>query len=87
MHHHMAHAERTGAEAGDIAPGLNGSSRSLGAMKNFEPVAGGIVEHDQVLDMALVGKRARAARHLVPAASIRAANGVERRRVRHLPAE
>jgi len=73
MHDDVAHAERPGAEAGNIAARLERIAGDLGAVENLEPVAAGSFEHDQVGDMALVGERARAAATLVPAASVRAA--------------
>ena len=62
--HGVAHAERAGAETGDRAAGLERIGGGLGAVEDFEPVADRVVEHDQVLDAALVGQRARAARDL-----------------------
>ena len=70
-----------------LRPGLNGSDVVSAPWKNFEPVAGRIVEHDQVLDLPLVGERARAARDLGAGALEPRGERVERRRVRHLPAE
>src|SRR5258706_8412700 len=64
MHHYVAHAERTGAEAGNIAPGLERIGGGLRPMKDLEPIAGGIVEYDQVRHMPLSGERGRTARAL-----------------------
>src|SRR5262249_24991603 len=75
MHHHVAHAERTGAEAGTVAAGVERLAGGFRAVEDCEPVAGGIIEHDLVLDVALAGERARAARN-VPAASMRAATAL-----------
>src|SRR5262249_22497759 len=44
MHHHMAHAERAGAEARYVAAGLERIARGLGAVEDFQPVAGWVVE-------------------------------------------
>ena len=87
VEHGVAHAERAGAEAGDGAAGLERIGGGLGAVENLQPVAGGVVQHDQVADLALLGKRAGAARerHLVPLEV--GGVGVERGGVRHLPAE
>ena len=77
----MPHAERAGAEAGNVATGLERVGCAFRAVKDLEPVAARIVEHRQVLHMPFVG-RARAPRAtLVPAASSRAANGIEGRGV------
>src|SRR5262245_18660988 len=62
MHDHMAHAEGTGTETGHVAARLERIGGDLRAVENFEPIAGGIVEHDQVSDAPLVGERARAGR-------------------------
>ena len=82
----MPHAERAGAESGDGAAGLERIGRGLGAVDHFEAVADRVAEHDQVLDLALLGERARAARerHLVPLEVGR--EGVERGGVGDLPA-
>ena len=66
VQHGVTHAERPGAEARDRAAGLERVGGGLGAMEDLEPVAERIGEHDQVLDAALVGERARAARDLHP---------------------
>ena len=57
-------------------PGLNGSVVVSAPCEHFEAVADRIVEHDQVLDLALLGERARAARERTPCA----ARGAPRRR-------
>src|SRR4051794_8894407 len=87
MEHGVAHAERAGAEAGDGAAGLERLARRLGAVENLEAVAGGVVQHDQVADLALFGERAGAAceRNLLLLQICRV--GVERGSVRDLPAE
>jgi hypothetical protein len=87
MHHHVAHAERAGAEARNIAAGLERIAGGLGAVEDFEPVAGRVVEHDQVLDVTLVGERARAACHLGAGGFDARRDRVERRGLRDLPAE
>src|SRR6516162_890918 len=87
MHHPVAHAERAGAEAGNVAAGLERIGGGLSAVEDFEPVAGGIVEHDQVFDVALAGKRARAARNLGAGRLDARRHRVERRGVGDLPAE
>ena len=70
-----------------LRPGLNGSDADRGAVEELEPVAGRIVEHDQVPDVPLVGERARAARHLGAGRFQPRRERVERGGVRHLPAE
>src|SRR5712691_2641963 len=87
MHHHVAHTERTGAEAGNVAAGLERIGGGLRAVEDFEPVAAGIVEHDQVLDVALAGERARAARNLGTGRLDARRHGVKRGGVGDLPAE
>ena len=83
----MAEAERAGAEAGDVAAGLERLGRGLGAVEQFEPVADRIAGHDQVLDPPLVGERAGAARHRDAGLLKPPGDGIEGRRIRHLPAE
>ena len=87
VHHDVAHAERAGAEAGDVAAGLERFGRDRGAVEELQAVAGRIVDHDQVFDVALVGQRARAARHLGADFLKARRQRVERRSIRHLPAE
>ena len=87
MHHHVAHAERAGAEARDVAAGLERVGGGLRAVEDLEPIAGRIVEHDQVGDVPLVGQRARAARHLGAGRLEPRRKRVERGGVRDLPAE
>jgi len=68
--------------------GLERLGGGLGAVENFEPVAGGVLQHDQIADLALLGeRRARAAckRNLVTFEI--GGISVERSGVRHLPAE
>src|SRR6516225_10026612 len=48
MHHHVAHAEGSGTEPGNIAPRLEPLACGLGAVKSFKTVSGGIVEYNQV---------------------------------------
>src|ERR1700733_1690244 len=50
------------AEAGDGAAGLERFGGGLGAMEKLEPVADRIVEHDEIFDVAFIGKRTRAGR-------------------------
>ena len=87
VEHGMAHAERAGAEAGDGAAGLERIGGGLGAVEDFQPVAGGVGQHDQVAHLALFGERPGAARerHLVALEVGRI--GVERGCVADLPAE
>jgi hypothetical protein len=87
VEHGVAHAERAGAEAGDGAAGLERVGGGLGAVENLEPVAGGVLQHDQVADLALLGERAGAARKRNLVAFEIGGVGVERGGVRHLPAE
>ena len=87
MHHHVTHAEGPGTEAGNIATGLERLACSLGAVKSFKPVAGGIVEYNQVCDMPLAGERPRAARDPGAGGFEPTRERSERRCVRHLPAE
>src|SRR5262249_49527883 len=61
--HGMTHAERAGAEAGNRAAGLERIARHSGVVKRFEPIADRIGKHDQILDTALIGERARPARY------------------------
>ena len=58
----MAHAERAGAEARDVAAGTKWLGADLGAMKRLEPIADRVGENDEVPDAALAGERAAAAR-------------------------
>src|SRR5262249_48604170 len=87
MHHHVAHAERTGAKAGDVAAGLERIGGSLRTVKDFQPVAAGIAEHDQVRNVPLAGKRARAAGDLSASRFNPRRYLVESGGVRDLPAE
>ena len=87
VQHGVAHAERAGAEAGDRAAGLERIAGDFGAVKDFEPIADRIGKHDQVPDAAFVGERARAARQLEPWLFQMRGERIERRRIRHLPAE
>src|SRR5258707_14639387 len=66
MHLSVAHPERTGAEPGDVVAGLERIGGALRAVEDFQPVAAGIAEHDQVRNVPLAGERARAARDLGP---------------------
>src|SRR5262245_50877020 len=83
----MAHAERPGAEARDVAAGLERLARALRAVEHFEPIAEWIGEGDQVLHTALVGERARAARHVNAMGFETRGKAIERGCVSHLPAE
>src|SRR5262249_29712840 len=58
VHHHVAHAERAGAKTGNVAAGLERLAGGRRAVEDLEPVAAGIVEHDQGLHGALVGEGA-----------------------------
>ena len=87
VQHGVAHAERPGAEARDRAAGLERIARGLGAVEDFEPVAERIGKHDEVLDAAFVGKRARAAGNLNPGLLQPRGKMIERGGVAHLPAE
>ena len=86
VEHGVTHAERAGAESGDRAAGLERIAGGLGAVHHLEAVAGRIVEHDQVLDVPLVGERPRAARDLHAVVRQMRGVGVERRGVGDLPA-
>ncbi len=86
VEHRVTHAERAGAEAGDGAAGLERIGGGLGAVRHFEAVADRIVEHDQVLDLALLGERARAARERNLVLLQVRGEGVERGGVGDLPA-
>src|SRR2546423_15153003 len=66
MHHHVAHAERTGAEAGNVASRPERIGGGLRAMKDFEPIAGGVIEYEQVFHTPLARQGAPAARDLGP---------------------
>ena len=56
-------------------------------MKNLEPVADRVVEHDQILDVPFVGESARSLRHVDPLVLKPRGKRIERRGVRDLPAE
>ena len=83
----MAEAERAGAKAGNRAAGLERLGGGFGAVKDFQPVAERIVEHDQILDVPLVGQRAGAVRDFDPAVVQMRGERIERRRIGDLPAE
>jgi hypothetical protein len=87
MHHHVPHAQRTGAKAGNVAAGLERIAGGFRAVKNLQPVAGGIVEHDQIRHVSLVGECTGPARDLGAGGLDAGRDGVERGTVRHLPAE
>ena len=70
-----------------LRPGLNGSVVTAAPWKNSSRLPHGIVDDDQVLDVALVGQRARAARYLGADLFEPRRQRVERGGVRHLPAE
>jgi hypothetical protein len=53
----------------------------------LEPVAGRIADNDEITDTALVGQRARAALDRHAGLFEPRGDGVERRGIRHLPAE
>ena len=83
----MAHAERAGAEAGDVAAGLERIGRDRAAVEELKAVALGIVADDEVLHLPLVGERARAAGDLGAHLLEPRRDVVEGGGVRHLPAE
>jgi hypothetical protein len=56
MQDHMAESERPGAEPGNIASGHERVGRRLGAMEEFEPVAEGIADHQEIGDPAFLGE-------------------------------
>ena len=87
IEHDMAQAERSGAKTRDRASGPERLRRGFGAVEQLQPVAERIVEHDQIFDVAFVGQRAGAARHLdlVPLQMRR--DGIERRGIGDFPAE
>src|SRR5579883_961957 len=87
IEHDMAKAERAGAKARNRAAGLERIARYLGAVKNLEPVGHRIVEHDQILDMALVGQRPRSALDPDVVVLKMRGEGVECRGVGDFPAE
>src|SRR5262249_31703895 len=87
MHHHMAHAERAGAEAGNVATRPERFRTGLRTVKDFEPIAGGVFECDQIRNMALVGECLRSARDWNPVVLELGGKRVEGRCVRNLPAE
>src|SRR5205823_7478283 len=87
MHHHVAHAERTGAEAGNVAPGLERIGGGFCTIEDLVPIAGGIVEYDQVRHMPLSGERARAAGDLGSRGFDARRDGVEGGSIGNLPAE
>ena len=67
-------------------PGLKASAGGLGAVEDLDSVAERIRKHDQVLDPALVGERAGAARHLHPGLLESRGEALQRGRVCDLPA-
>ena len=70
-----------------LRPGLNGSVVVSGPWTDLEAVAERIGEHDQILDAALVGERARPAGDLHAGLLEPGGEPLERGGVRHLPAE
>src|SRR4051812_45614056 len=56
-------------------------------MKDFEPIAGRIFQHDQFRDMSLAGERPRSPRHLDLMPFELRSKRIEGRRVRNLPPE
>ncbi len=70
-----------------LRPGLNGSDVVAAPWKNSSRLPLGIVDDDQVLDLPLVGERARAARDLGAGLLQPRRERIERGGVRHLPAE
>src|SRR5262249_16352966 len=87
MHHNVTHAERTGAESGYVAPGLERISRRSRTVENLQPIAAGIAEHDQVRNVPLAGERSRAAGDLSPSRFNPRRYLVESGGVSDLPAE
>ena len=87
MHHDVAHSEGTGAKSGNVATGLERIAGALRTVENFEPVAAGIAEHDQVGNVPLAGERARAARDLGASRLDACRDLVESGGVRDLPAK
>ncbi len=61
VQHHVAHAERPGAEPRDRATGFEGLARALRAVEDFKPVPERIGEHDEIFHPTFVRKRARSA--------------------------
>ena len=87
IEHDVAEAQRAGAKARDRAARLERLRCRFGAVKNLEPVAERIVEHDQILDVPLIGERAGAAGDLDPAVVQMRRQRVERGGVGGFPAE
>ena len=83
----MAHAERAGAEAGNGAARAERLVGDLRAVERLQPIAGRVGERDQPADEALVGERRRLALHRHAGVFQPRRQRIERRRVRHLPAE
>src|SRR5262245_15418164 len=70
-----------------LRPGLNGSLVVSAPLENFQSIAGGVVEHNQIRHVPLVGERPRSARDLGAGSLDPRRDGVERGAIRHLPAE
>src|SRR5204863_1824079 len=87
MHHNVASAGRPGAEAGNVAPGLERIGGGFCTMEALAPIAGGSVEYEQVRRMPLSGERARAAGDLGSRGFDARRDGVEGGSIRNLPAE
>ena len=87
VQHRVTHAQRAGAEAGDVAARLERIGRDLGAVEDLQPVADRVVEGDQAGDAPLVGERAGAARHLHAGLFEPRGKSVDGGGVRDLPAE
>src|SRR3954467_14455202 len=85
--HGMAHAERTGSEAGDVASWMEWLGTDLGAVKRLKPATDRIGEDDDILDAALVGKSATAVGDRDASAFQPGGQRIQCRRVRHFPAE
>src|SRR5437660_8848667 len=83
----MAEPERSGAEAGDRAAGVEWRVVYLGAVKCLEAIARGIAKRDQPLDAAIVGQRGWFGRDLDFRVFQPRRERIQRRRVGNLPAE
>ena len=87
VEHDMTEAERAGAKARDRPARPERIRCRLGAVKNLEPVSERIVEHDQILDVPLLGERVGAAGDLDAAIVQMRRQRVERGGVGGFPAE
>ena len=85
-HHHVADAERPGAESRDVARGLERLVGDLWRMEELHAVADRIVQRDEVGDHALRGQRPRPTRERDAVLLEVRAEPIEAGRIRHLPA-